>query len=152
LSKQTSFPQRRFDGPSTSNTKDDAVYGATASPFLFSPNTRLIDTQYGIGKDGDNLKIGISNVLVDSFSNISIVGKLFEGTEDLWKILTRINVDYNSTDKKDLHKYMTILEIQTPIWRVTMRAVTYRPLEDLNLETLLRNYFHKPKEHCGNSG
>ena len=31
-----------------------------------------IDTQYGIGKDGDNLKIGISNVLVDSFSNISI--------------------------------------------------------------------------------
>ena len=72
LSKQTSFPQQRFDVPSTSDTKDDVVYGETASPFLFSPNTRLLDTQYGIRKDGDNLKIGNSNVLVDSFSNIRI--------------------------------------------------------------------------------
>ena len=94
LSKQTSFPQRRFVVPSTSDTKDD-VYGATASPFLFSPNTRLLDTQYGIRKDGDNLKIGNSNVTVDSSSNIIIRGKQFEGIEDLWKLLTRKNVDYN---------------------------------------------------------
>jgi len=72
LSKQTSFPQRRFDVRSTTDTKDDAVYGATASPFLFSPNTRLLDTQYGIRKDGDNLKISNTNLLVDSSSNISI--------------------------------------------------------------------------------
>jgi len=111
LSKQTSFPQQRFDVPSTSDTKDDVVYGATASPFLFSPNTRLLDTQYGIRKDGDNLKIGNCNVLVDSFSNISIGGKQFEGTEDLWKFLTRKNVDYNSIDKNDLHKYKSILEM-----------------------------------------
>jgi len=112
LRKQTSFPQRRFDVPSTSDTKDDAVYGATASTFLFSPNTRLLDTQYGIRKDGVKLKISNSNVLLDSFSNISIGGKQFEVTEDLWKLLTRKNVDYNSIDKNDLHEYKTILEIR----------------------------------------
>ena len=73
LSKQTSFPQRRFDVPSTSDTKDD-VYGATASPFLFCTSTRLLDTQYDIRKDGDNLENGNSNVSVDSSSSISIKG------------------------------------------------------------------------------
>ena len=57
LSKQTSFPQRRFDVRSTTDTKDDAVYGATASPFLFSPNTQLLDT-LRYTENGDNLKIG----------------------------------------------------------------------------------------------
>jgi len=71
----------------------------------------MLDTQYGIRKDGDNLKISNSIVLVDSFSNISIGGKQFEGTEDLWKLLTRKNVDYNSIDKNDLHKYKTNLEM-----------------------------------------
>jgi len=109
LSKQTSFPQQRFDVPSTSDTKDDVVYDATASTFLLSPNTRLLDTQCGIRIDGNNLKIGNSNVLVDSFSNISIGGIQFQGTEDLWKLLTRKNVEYNSIDKNDLHKCKTIL-------------------------------------------
>jgi len=72
----------------------------------------LLDTQYGIRKDGDNLKIGNSNVLVDSFSNITIGGKQFEETEDLWKLLRRKNVDYNSIDINDLHKYKTILEMK----------------------------------------
>jgi len=29
----------------------------------------------------------------------------------LWKLLKRKNVDYNSIDKNDLHKYKTILEM-----------------------------------------
>ena len=37
--------------------------------------------------------------------------KQYEKTEDLWKLVTRKNVDYNSIDKKDLHKYKTILEM-----------------------------------------
>ena len=71
LSKQTtsSPPQRFFDVP---DTKFDAVYGEMASPFLFSPNTRLLDTQYGIRKDCDNLIIVNSNFTVDCFSNIYI--------------------------------------------------------------------------------
>jgi hypothetical protein len=103
LIKRTSSPPP-LDVP---DTKDDAVFGETASPFLFSPYTRFLDTQYDIRKDGDNLKIGNSNVSVDNSSNITIRGKQFEGTADL----TRKTVDYNSIDKNDLHKYKTILEM-----------------------------------------
>jgi hypothetical protein len=131
LIKQTSPPP--LDVP---DTKDDAVYGEMASTSLFSPNTRFLDTQYGIGKDGDNLKIDNSNVSGDNSSNITIRGKQIEGTADLWKLLTRKTVDYNSRDKNDLHKYKTILEMTTLIWRDTKRAETFRPPEELNLETL----------------
>ena len=41
------------------------VYGEIASPFL-SPNKRLLDTQYGIRKDGHNFKIGNFTVTVDN--------------------------------------------------------------------------------------
>ena len=87
LSKQTSSPpQRFFDVP---DTKDDAVYAEMASPFLFKTNTRFLDTQYGIRKDGDNLEIGNSTVTVDDYSNITIRGKRYDGTADLWKLLKR---------------------------------------------------------------
>ena len=90
LSKQNSSspppPQRFFDVP---DTKDFVVYGEMARPFLFSPNTRLLDTQYGIRKDGDNLEIGNSTVTVDDYSNITIRGKRYYGTADLWKLLKR---------------------------------------------------------------
>jgi len=91
-------PQRRFEVPSTSDTKDD-IYGEIASPFL-SPDTRLLDTQYGIRKEGDNFKIGNSTVIIDNISNLSIKGKQFKGMVDLWKLLTRKNVNYNTIDKK----------------------------------------------------
>jgi len=68
----------RFKVPTTSDTKDDA-YGATGSPFLFSPNKRLLDKQYGIRKDSDNLIIGNSTVTVDSSCNISIRETQFKG-------------------------------------------------------------------------
>ena len=112
MSEQTLSGQNASNGrselPSTSDTKNDAVYGEIASPFL-NPNTRLLDTQYGIRKYGDNLKIGKSKITVENSSNISIRGKHFEGTADLWKLLTRKNVDYNPIDKNDLQKCKTIL-------------------------------------------
>ena len=49
---------------------------------------RLLDTRYGIQREGDHLKIGNSTVTVDNMRNI-IKGKEFKGTEDLWKLLTR---------------------------------------------------------------
>jgi len=53
-------------------------------------------------------KIGNSTVAVDNMSNSSIKGKQFKGTEDLWIHLTNKNVNYDSIDKNDLHKYKTI--------------------------------------------
>ena len=69
----------------------------------------MLDTQYGIRRDGDNFKIGNSNVTVDNMSNITIMGIQFKGTLDLWKLLTR-KTDYDSIDKT---KYKNI----RPFWR-----------------------------------
>ena len=44
-------------------------------------------------------------------SNITIRGKQIKGTEDLWKILTRKNIDYDYIEKNELQKYKTIVEI-----------------------------------------
>ena len=60
----------------------------------------MLDTQYGIRRDGDNFNIGNSNVTVDNMSNITIKGKQFKGTEDLWKLLTRKNIDYDYRQKR----------------------------------------------------
>ena len=70
-----------------------------------------LDTRYGIRREGDHLKIGNSKVTVDNMRNIIIKAKEFKGTEDLWKLLTRKNVDYDSIDKNDLQLYKTILEM-----------------------------------------
>jgi len=72
---------------------------------------RLLDTQYGIRREGDHLKIGNSTVTVDNMRNIIIKWKEFNGTEDLWKLLTRKNVNYDSIDKNNLQRYKTILEM-----------------------------------------
>jgi len=72
---------------------------------------RLLDTQYGIRREDDHLKIGNSIVTVDNMRNIIIKGKEFKGTEDLWKLLTFKNVNYDSIDKNDLQRYKTILEM-----------------------------------------
>ena len=87
-------------------------YGEIASPFLGPclSNTRMLDTQYGIRRDGDNFKIGNSNVTVDYISNITISGKQFKGTEDLWTLLTR-KTQITTIDKNELQKYKTILEM-----------------------------------------
>jgi uncharacterized protein YpuA (DUF1002 family) len=123
-----------------------------ASPFLFSPNTQLLDTQYGIRKDGDNLKIGSSNVTVDSSSNIDIRGKQFEGTTDLWKLLTRKNVDYNSIDKNDLHKYKTILDMTNAHLEGYKAVGNIQTSRGIKFRNVLHNYFPMLKGHCGNSG
>ena len=88
-------------------------YGTLASPFLspYLKDSRLLDTEYGIRREGDDFKIGNATVIVDNMSNLTIKGKQFKGTEDLWTLLTRKNVNYNAIDKNDLKKYKNILEL-----------------------------------------
>jgi len=44
-------------------------------------------------------------------SNVTIKEEQLKGTEDLWKLLTRKHVNYDSIDKNDLQRYKTILEM-----------------------------------------
>ena len=69
----------------------------------------MLDTQYGIRRDGNNFKIGNSNLTYITLV-ISLLGEKFKGTEDLWKLLTRKNIDYVSIDKTN---YKNI----RPFWR-----------------------------------
>lgn len=88
-------------------------YGEIASPFLspYVKDSRLLDTQYGIRRVGDNFKIGNAMVTIDNMSNITVKGKQFKGTQDLWNLLTRKNVNYDAIDKDELKKYKSILEL-----------------------------------------
>ena len=69
--------------------------GSVARPYLmlYVYKRRFLDTQYGIRKDGDSFKIGDSPVLVDQDGDITIKENEFRGSEGLWELLTRKNVN-----------------------------------------------------------
>jgi len=84
--------------------------GSVASPYLmpYVYKRRFLDTQYGIYKDGDILKIVDSSVLVDQDGNITIKAKDFRGLEGLWELLTRkiVNKEHvTSTIFRHIRKY-----------------------------------------------
>lgn len=100
-------PKRKLD------VDNDRPYGEIASPFLspYVKGSRMLDTQYGIRKVGDNFMIGNATVTVDNTSDLTIKGEHFKGTKDLWNLLTRKNVNYDAIDEDELKKYKTILEM-----------------------------------------
>jgi hypothetical protein len=69
--------------------------GPVAGPYLmpYVYKRRFPDTQYGIRKDGDIFKIGDSPVLVDQDGDITVKENEFRGSEGLWELLTRKNVN-----------------------------------------------------------
>jgi hypothetical protein len=84
--------------------------GSVASPYLmpYVYKRRFLDTQYGIHKDGDILKIIDSSVLVDQDGNITIKAKDFRGSVGLWELLTRkiVNKEHvTSTIFRHIRKY-----------------------------------------------
>ena len=110
---------------------------------------RLLDTRYGIRREDDHLKIGNSTVTVDNMRNTIIKGKEFKGTEDLWKLLTRINVNYDSIIKNDLQRYKTSLETTNG------HLEGYRPVGNIQTSrgTKFKNVIGKHfPEGNGNSG
>jgi hypothetical protein len=69
----------------------------------------LLDTKYGIRKDGDAFMIGDSQVYVNTDGDITIKNTRFKGTEGLWELLTRKNVNMERVSKTDLRTYRKIL-------------------------------------------
>jgi len=85
--------------------------GSVASPYLmpYVYNGRFLDTQYGIRKEVDTFQIGDSPVLVDHDVDIKIKENEFRGSEGLWELLTRKNVNKEHVTSDDLRKYKKIL-------------------------------------------
>jgi len=67
-----------------------------------SPPRRFLSTQYGILSDGEQLMIGDSPVFIDTNDNVTIKGTAFSGTEELWELLMRKNVNTHLIGKEDL--------------------------------------------------
>jgi hypothetical protein len=76
-------------------------------PYVYK--RRFLDTQYGIRKDDDTFKIGDSPVLVDQDGDITIKENEFRGSEVMWELLTRKNVNKEHVTSDDLRKYKKIL-------------------------------------------
>jgi len=70
--------------------KEDDNVGTIASP------RRFFDTQYGVSKDGEQLMI------IDTRDNFTIRGTVFKGTEGLWELLTRKNLNSEVINMTDL--------------------------------------------------
>ena len=78
--------------------KFGAVADSYLTPYLYKRN--FLDTQYGICKEGNVFMIGDSQRTVDEDSDITIKGKDFRGTQGLWELLTRRNVQWDITTTK----------------------------------------------------
>ena len=52
-----------------------------------------------------------SNISIDNGSHFTIKGKRFKGTQGLWDLLTRKNVNTGVITEYDLKKYRMILEM-----------------------------------------
>jgi len=76
---------------------------------LASPPSRFLDIQYSIRRDGERLMIGDSPVSIDTDANLKIKGTVFRGTDDLWELLTRKNVNMQLVGKEELKSYNKIL-------------------------------------------
>jgi len=70
-----------------------------------SPSRRFLNTLYAIRRDDEQLIIGDSPVFMGTDDNVTIKGSVFIGTEGLWELLTRKNVNTQLISKGDLKTY-----------------------------------------------
>lgn len=67
---------------------------------------RSIDIVYGIERETSVFfMIGDSPLSVDEHSDVTIRGLTYEGTEGLWEILTKTNVDCSLVTPYDMRSY-----------------------------------------------
>ena len=78
--------------------------------------------------------IGNSTISIDDTSNFTIKGKRLKGTQVLWELLTRRNVNTGVITEDELKKYK-IFGIKTLTWRDMNPEATFKHFADLNLET-----------------
>jgi hypothetical protein len=128
--------------------------GSVASPYLmpFVYKRRFLDTQYGICKDGDTFKIDFSPVLVDEDGDITIKENEFRGSEGLWELLTRKNVNKEHMTSDDLRKYNKILQLTNAHWQSYDPAGAINVGRAIKFLELIAPLFARPKSRGVESG
>ena len=83
--------------------KEQENVGSVASPRPFH------DTQYRSRKDGEQLMIGESPVVINTRNNFAIKVTAFRGKEGSWKLFTRKNVNTDVIGNADLKRIIRII-------------------------------------------
>jgi hypothetical protein len=88
-------------------------FGSVASPHLspFVNRRGVLDTNYGLRKEGDKFFIGNFDVTVDANIDLYIKNKHFIGTPVLWELLTRKYVNKKLVKKDDIMQYKSIFNL-----------------------------------------
>ena len=95
-STEMGTPKEGYDDDDVTEEEEENV-GTVATP-----PRRFLDTQYGNRRDGEQLMIVHSPVFIDTDDNVTIKWTAFRGTEGLWELLTRNNVNTQLIGKGDL--------------------------------------------------
>jgi len=88
---------------------------------------RFPDSQNAISRDGEQLKIGDFTLFVDTDDNFTIRGTAFRGTEGLWELLKRKNVNMAIVNKANLKTYKNILIL------TNAHLNRYQPGDNINI-------------------
>jgi hypothetical protein len=88
-------------------------FGRIASRYLshYASGDRSIDRVCGIRRETNgNFVIGDSPLSVDENGDVTVLGVTYDGTEGLWELLTRVNVDRSLVTPHDMRSYKHILK------------------------------------------
>ena len=89
-------------------------FGSVASPYVSSKayRARNVHKDFGIRREADgSFRIGNSIVDIDPKNNVYVQGKIYEGTPELFELLTRKKVNHSLRSTKDLKNYRQILNV-----------------------------------------
>ena len=88
------------------NRKFGHIAGKYLSPYVKKQHD--VDPIFGIRRENEGFKIGQSDVSV-SDNKLFVDGVPYEGTEGLWELVTKKDVDESKVTKHDLETYKKIL-------------------------------------------
>jgi len=93
-----------------------------------SPLRHFLDTRYGKRRDGEQLMIGDSPAVIDTDDDVTNKGTVFRGTEGLWDLFTRKNVNTQLIGKEDLKTYKKVLVL------INAHLNRYQPGDNSNIK------------------
>ena len=141
-----STPKRQYDDD------EDTKVAHTEEKEVACPPKCFLETQCGIREDGEQFIIGNSPVFIDPDDKITIKGTIFRGTERLWDLLTRKNVNTQIVGKEDLKTYKNNRKL------TNVHFTRYQPgdylniIEERNLPLSLRPFSRNRRERASNQG
>jgi hypothetical protein len=120
----------------------DAYIGTIEKNYLFQylRGEGSNDTVYGIRRETEEVfKIGDSTISVEANRDVTIRCETYEGTEGLWKLLTKTRVDRSLITPYDMTSYKRVHESTSEHLNDNDHWKTLKPPEGRSTETSKQN-------------